>query len=109
MAGSRHTMCTSFFSFFFFFFSYIPQGNEKNQQSILKCLTCIYNLFDNFLNRNFWHVILYAYSGMLEFPGQVLELSMPVGRGTKGPPVVSGMDGFIDYLDSKALLRLGLF
>ena len=22
---------------------------------------------------------------MLEFPGQVLELSMPVGRGTKGP------------------------
>ena len=33
---------------------------------------------------------------MLEFPGQVLELSMPVGRGTKGPPrppVGSGMDG----------------
>ena len=32
---------------------------------------------------------------MLEFPGQVLELSMPVGRGTKGPPrppVGSGMD-----------------
>ena len=22
---------------------------------------------------------------MLDFPGQVLELSMPVGRGTKGP------------------------
>ena len=33
---------------------------------------------------------------MLEFPGQVLELSMPVGRGTKGPPrppVGSDMDG----------------
>ena len=41
-------------------------------------------------------MILYAYSGMLEFPGQVLELSMPVERGTKGPPrppVGSGMDG----------------
>ena len=31
-------------------------------------------------------MILYAYSGMLEFPGQVVELSMPVGRGTKGAP-----------------------
>ena len=33
---------------------------------------------------------------MLEFPGQVFELSMPVGRGTKGsprPPEGSGMDG----------------
>ena len=33
---------------------------------------------------------------MLEFPGQVLELSMSVGRGTKGaprPPVGLGMDG----------------
>ena len=32
---------------------------------------------------------------MLEFPGQVLELSMPVGRGIKPPrpPVGSGMDG----------------
>ena len=30
--------------------------------------------------------------GMLEFPGQVLEFSMPVGRGTKGH-VGSGMDG----------------
>ena len=33
---------------------------------------------------------------MLEFAGQVLELSMPVGRGTKGPPrpsVGSGTDG----------------
>ena len=42
---------------------------------------------------------------MLEFPEQVLELSMPVGRGTKGsprPPVGSGMDG---YLNFKALLR----
>ena len=30
-------------------------------------------------------MILYAYSGMLEFPGQELELSMPAGRGTKDP------------------------
>ena len=33
---------------------------------------------------------------MLEFPGQVLELTMPEGRETKGPPrppVGSGMDG----------------
>ena len=33
---------------------------------------------------------------MLDFPEQVLELSMPVGRGTKGPPrppVGSGMNG----------------
>ena len=57
-----------------------------------------HNIFNNFMNRNFEHVILYAYSGMLEFPGQVLELSMPVGRGTKTPPpprppVGSGMDG----------------
>ena len=40
--------------------------------------------------------IIRAYSGMLEFQGQVLELSMAVGRGTKGPPrppVGSGMDG----------------
>ena len=33
---------------------------------------------------------------MLEIPGQVLELSMSVGRGTKAPPprppVGSGMD-----------------
>ena len=44
---------------------------------------------------------------MLEFPGQVLELSMRVGRGTKGPPrplVVLGMDGYIDYLNLRALL-----
>ena len=41
-------------------------------------------------------MILYAYSEMLEFPGQVLELSMPVGRGTKGTPrplVGSDKDG----------------
>ena len=31
--------------------------------------------------------MLYAYSGMLEFPEQVLELSMPVGQGTKGGSV----------------------
>ena len=40
-------------------------------------------------------MILYAYSGMLEFAGHVLELSMPVGQGNKGParpPVGSGMD-----------------
>ena len=42
----------------------------------------------------------YAYSEMLEFPGQVKELSVSVGRGTKAPtptsprPLVgSGMDG----------------
>ena len=43
---------------------------------------------------------------MLEFPGQVLELSMLAGRGTKGsprPPVGSGMDN--DYLNLGALLR----
>ena len=53
-------------------------------------------------------MISYTYSGTLEFPGQVLELSMPVGRGTKGPPrppVVSGMGGFIAYPNFKALLR----
>ena len=34
---------------------------------------------------------------MVEFPGQVLELSMSVGRGIKGPPrppVGTGMDGY---------------
>ena len=36
-------------------------------------------------------MILYAYFGMLEFPGQVLELSMPVGEGPR-QPVGSGMD-----------------
>ena len=40
------------------------------------------NLFNNFVNKTFQHVILHAYSGMLEFPEHVLEL---VGRGTKGP------------------------
>ena len=33
---------------------------------------------------------------MLEFPGQVLDFSMPMGRGTKGshrPHVGSDMDG----------------
>ena len=56
----------------------------------------IYNLFNNFVDRKFYHVILHAYSGILEFPRQVFELSMPVGRGTKGPPrppVGSDMDG----------------
>ena len=53
-----------------------------------------HNRFNNFVIENFsmWY---YAYSGMLEFPEQVLELSMPVGRRTKGhptPPVDSGMD-----------------
>ena len=37
------------------------------------------------MNRKFYHALLYAYSEMLEFPGQVLELNMPVGRGIKGP------------------------
>ena len=44
---------------------------------------------------------------MLEFPGQVLELSMSVGRGTKGsprPPMGSGMVDN-DYLNLRALLR----
>ena len=53
-------------------------------------------VFHRIENRKVKHVILYAYSGMFEFPGQVLELSMPVGRGTKGPPrqpVGPGMDG----------------
>ena len=39
---------------------------------------------------------------MLEFPEQVLELSMPVGRGSKGPPrpsVGSGMDGLSKFED----------
>ena len=35
-------------------------------------------------------MILYAYSEMLEFAGQVLELTLPVGRGTKGPMVTCG-------------------
>ena len=39
----------------------------------------IHNVFNNFVKRKFKHVILYAYSGMLEFPGQVLEFSVPVG------------------------------
>ena len=55
-----------------------------------------HNIFNNFVNRKFYHVILYVYSGMLKFPGQVLEISMPVERGTKGPPrppVCSVMDG----------------
>ena len=57
-----------------------------------------HNLYNNFVNRKFQHVIpvLYAYSGILEFPGQVLKFSMYVGRGTKGPlrpPLGSSMDG----------------
>ena len=45
-----------------------------------------HNLFNNFVYRKFQHAILYAYSGMLDFSGQVLEVNMPVGRGTKGLP-----------------------
>ena len=59
-------------------------------------LHVFHSLFNNFVNRKFEHVILYAFSGVLEFPGQV-ELSMPVGRGTKGAPrpsVGSGMDRY---------------
>ena len=45
---------------------------------------------------------------MLEFPGQVVELSMPVGQGTKGAPlghlwVQAWTDN--DYLNLGALLR----
>ena len=65
------------------------------------------NLFNNFVNRKFWHVILYAYTEMLEFPGQVLELSMPVGRGTKGP--LGHLWDYAwtdnDYLNLRALLE----
>ena len=45
---------------------------------------------------------------MLEFPGQVLELSMPVGRWTKGPhrpPVWVQAWTDNDYLNLSALLR----
>ena len=45
---------------------------------------------------------------MLEFSGQMLELSLPVGRETKKPPrppVVSGMDIFIDYLHLRAFFK----
>ena len=52
-----------------------------------------HNLFNNFVNRKLKHVILYAYSGMFEFPRQVLELIMYVGRGSPPRPSVgSGMD-----------------
>ena len=54
------------------------------------------NHFNNFVNRKFQHVLLYPYSEILQFPVQVLGLSMPVGRGTKGPPrppVGSDVDG----------------
>ena len=52
-------------------------------------------------------MILHACSGMLEFPEQVLERSMPVGRGTKGPlghPLVQTWTDN-DYLNLRALLR----
>ena len=51
--------------------------------------------------------MLHAYSGMLEFLEQVLELSMPVARGTKGslrPPVGSGTADN-DSLNLRVLLR----
>ena len=50
-------------------------------------------------------MILHAYSGMLEFPEQVLELSMPVGQGTKGPPrpPVGSTWTDKDYLNWRAL------
>ena len=54
-------------------------------------------------------MILNAYHGMLEFPGQVFELTLSVGRGTKVPPrlpVVSCMDRFIDYLNLRALFDI---
>ena len=48
------------------------------------------------------------YIGMLEFPGQVLELSMPMGRGTKGPPRPLWVQAWThnDYLNLRALLRV---
>ena len=44
---------------------------------------------------------------MLEFPGQVLKLSMPVGRGTKGPLGYLWVQAWTnnDYLNLRALLR----
>ena len=52
-------------------------------------------------------MILHAYSGMLEVPEQVLELNMPMGRGTEEPPrppVGSAWTGN-DCLNLRALLR----
>ena len=44
---------------------------------------------------------------MLEFPGQVLELSMPVGRGTKGPLGHLWVQVWTDdYLNLRAILLL---
>ena len=44
---------------------------------------------------------------MLEFPGQVLELSMPVGRGTKAPLGHLWVQAWTDndYLNLRGLLR----
>ena len=52
--------------------------------------------------------ILYAYSGRLEFPGQVLELGMPVGRGTKGPLGHLWVQAWMDnvYLNLRALFDI---
>ena len=45
---------------------------------------------------------------MLEFPEQLLELSMPVGRGTKGPPrpPVGSTWTDNDYLNLRALFYI---
>ena len=45
---------------------------------------------------------------MLEFPGHVLELSMPVGRGTKGPLGHLWVQAWTynDYLNLRALLDI---
>ena len=52
-------------------------------------------------------MILYAYSEMLEFPGQILEISMPVGRGTRGPLSHLWVQAWTDndYLNLRSLLR----
>ena len=56
-------------------------------------------------------MILYAHSGMFEFPGQVLEFSMSVGRGTKTPPPRLGhlwVQAWTDnaYLNLRALFYI---
>ena len=48
---------------------------------------------------------------MLEFPEQVLELGMPMGRGTKGLPRLPVGSAWTDndYLNLRALLRAIFF
>ena len=53
-------------------------------------------------------MILYAYSGMLAFPRHVLELSVPVRRGTKGPLGHLWVQAWTDndYLNLRALFDI---